>query len=397
MDITLNIFSIILYVAGFFAGILSISIFFRSGHAVRTFAILMAVVSLWALAYATELSSSTLENMLFWIKIEYLGVALIPSVWLLFCIQFTGRDKKLSNINRILLFFFPIITLLMVITNEYHHLHYASAQVDFSGPFPLLDIEIGPWYIFHFFMFYIYLSIGMILLIRSYFKAAKIFKKQLALIIISTLFPWFINAIYMYGWRPLDHLDLTPYAFLITCIFISLGLVRFKLFDVLPYAREQVMEAMSAGVLILDKEFRILDLNPSMRKTLEPFENEPIGKSIFNLSVSYPEITELITDKIEAIRNVTLSANGQKNHFEISIKPLHGDGQQFTGTLLIYRNITKQKEFEQKLIQSEDIKRAILDSASEINILISEDYTLISFYCRPSKLKYSLKSLFILF
>jgi len=379
MDITLNIFSIILYVAGCFTSIISAIVFFRSGHAVRTFAILMAVVSFWALAYASELSSSTLENMLFWIKIEYIGVALIPSLWLLFCIQFTGKEKILSALGKVLIFLFPFITLIMVVTNEYHHLHYASTQVDLSGPFPLLAIEVGPWYVFHFFMFYIYLAIGMVLLIQSYRKAAKIFKKQLALIIFSAVIPWLVNIIYMYGYRPLEHLDLTPYAFLGTCIFISFGLVRFKLFDVLPYAREQIMEVMSAGVLILDKDFMVLDLNPSMSKILESFEKNPIGKSIFTLLAPFPEILEIISDKVEAIQNITLEANGKKNHFEVSIKPLRAEQGEFSGTLLIHRNITKQKEFEQKLIHSEDINRAILDSASEINILISTDYKIISF------------------
>ncbi len=379
MDITLNIFSIILYAAGCFASIISIIIFFRSGHAVRTFAIMMAVVSFWALAYATELSSSTLKNMLFWVKIEYLGVALIPSLWLLFCIQFTGRERNLTNTGKLLVFLFPIITLIMVWTNEYHHLHYENTVVDTSGPFPLLAIEVGPWYIFHFIMFYIYLIIGMVLLILSYRKATKIFKRQLALIMFSATFPWLVNIIYMYGWRPLEHLDLTPYAFLGTCIFISLGLVRFKLFDVLPYAREQIMEVMSAGVLILDNEFNILDLNPSMRKMLEPFEKNPLGKSIFTLLAPFPEILEVISNKQEAIRNITLEAYSQKIHLEVSIKPLHDQKSQFFGTLLIHRNITKQKEFEEKLIESEDINRAILDSASELNILISKDYKIVSF------------------
>ncbi|MGE0931317.1 histidine kinase N-terminal 7TM domain-containing protein [Peijinzhouia sedimentorum] len=379
MDITLNIFSIILYVAGCFASIISIIIFFRSGHAVRTFAIMMAVVSFWALAYASELSSSTLKNMLFWVKIEYLGVALIPSLWLLFCIQFTGKEKYLSRLGKFLIFLFPIITLLMVLTDEYHHLYYSHTEVDSSGPFPLLAIEVGPWYVFHFMMFYIYLVIGMVLLVQSYRKASKLFKRQLALIMFSAIFPWLVNIIYMYGWRPLEHLDLTPYAFLGTCIFISLGLIRFKLFDVLPYAREQIIEVMSAGVLILDNEFNILDLNPSMRKMLEPFESSPMGKSIFNLLAPFPEILNIISNKEEAVRNITLEANGQKNHLEVSLKPIYDDKHQFSGTLLIHRNITKQKEFEQKLIESEDINRAILDSSSEINILISKDYKIISF------------------
>ncbi|PTM06159.1 MAG: hypothetical protein DA405_01305 [Bacteroidetes bacterium] len=44
----------------------------------------------WAVAYGFELPSQSLEQMLFWIKIEYIGICALPTLWLLFCFNFIG-------------------------------------------------------------------------------------------------------------------------------------------------------------------------------------------------------------------------------------------------------------------------------------------------------------------
>jgi len=75
----------------------------------------------WAVAYGFELSSTSMENMLFWIKFEYLGIACLPSLWLIFCYSFIGRDNRLNNLTFFSLFAYSAVTYLMMLTNEGHH------------------------------------------------------------------------------------------------------------------------------------------------------------------------------------------------------------------------------------------------------------------------------------
>ena len=93
MQLDFNIFSLTLLISGLLVAILSSVIIYRLNDYVRWFAITMLSVALWSIAYGFELASIRLEDMLFWIKIEYLGIAFAPGLWLWFCIKYVGLER----------------------------------------------------------------------------------------------------------------------------------------------------------------------------------------------------------------------------------------------------------------------------------------------------------------
>src|SRR5262245_8875400 len=82
--------------------------------------IMMLAVTVWALGYAFELGSTDLSTALFWAKIEYLGIVAGPVAALLLALEYTGRERWLARRNLALLAVIPLITLLLVWTNELH-------------------------------------------------------------------------------------------------------------------------------------------------------------------------------------------------------------------------------------------------------------------------------------
>lgn len=90
---------------------------------------MMLGATIWAIAYAFELAMTDLDSMIFWIRLEYIGISLIPACWIIFILQFTGNDKYLNSKTIALIYLLPIITLLMVWTNSWHNLHYASVEM----------------------------------------------------------------------------------------------------------------------------------------------------------------------------------------------------------------------------------------------------------------------------
>lgn len=129
MEFNFNFLSISLFISAVISAITTTAIFFRSGHAVKTFAMMMLGATIWAIAYAFELAMTDLDSMIFWIRLEYIGISLIPACWIIFILQFTGNDKYLNSKTIALIYLLPIITLLMVWTNSWHNLHYASVEM----------------------------------------------------------------------------------------------------------------------------------------------------------------------------------------------------------------------------------------------------------------------------
>ncbi|MEX0945684.1 MAG: histidine kinase N-terminal 7TM domain-containing protein, partial [Balneolaceae bacterium] len=325
MEINFNALSISLLIAGVIAVITTTAIFFRSGHAVRTFAILMVGVSVWALAYSMELAMTDLSHILFWIKVEYIGIALIPAFWLVFVLQFSGNDKYLNRQTIALIFAIPVLTLLFVWTNEWHHLHYETYELYESDGLYLLNFEPAAWYIIHTIIFYCYLIFGTLLLIQKYLSVKSLYKKQIRVVLLGTFIPWITNALYLMDFKPLEHLDLTPFMFVFTGMIISFGLLRFKLFEILPFAREKIIEEMKEGILILDEIYHVIDSNPPFCKLFNSTDSELIGKPIFTLF----KHDDLFIKKLELKEYVRfdyeLKNNGELRQYEVTINPIQND------------------------------------------------------------------------
>lgn len=347
-----NSYSIILIICGLITLYMCVRIFRRYEIVVRWFGYMMLGIAIWALSYGFELSSTSLEQMLFWINIEYLGIAFIPAFWLLFLLKFTGKDNWLSPKYFYAFMLLPLITLLMVWTNKYHHLHYKSVSIDNSGTFPLLSLETGPWYFVHTIYFYTLLVWGVILLINKYRKSDQVFRKQNLTILIAVFIPWVANVLYLIGYRPLGHIDSTPFAFIITMLFLSIGLVRFRLLDIIPITREKVIEAMNEGLIVTDNQDRIVDLNQEIRKILSIEEKKIIGK---RLDFILPEQTELY-ELIKARKGGQLQFKlvNSELFLEASLTPLFENQHAYSGLIILIRDITERVEIENKVRQQSE-------------------------------------------
>jgi len=310
---------------------------------------MVLAIAVWALSYGFELATTNLSEMLFWIKLEYLGVSFLPACWFFFIVKFAGKDEWITSRNLSLVLIIPLITLLLVWTNDFHHLHYRSVSVDSSGPIPLLNIERGPWYFFHTFYFYVMLIWGIMLLLNKFRKASKVFRKQNFIILISAFIPWIANIVYFLGFRPLGHIDVTPFAFIGSVLLLSIGLVRFRLLDIIPIAREKVLESMKEGLIVADKKDRIIDLNREIRAILSIGEPNLIGKKLNYILPSQPELYELIKARTGGQMQIEFAKNDLPVYLEVTLSPLYEEKSVYSGIIILFRDITYRVNTENQV------------------------------------------------
>ncbi len=333
----------------------------------------MGASTIWAVGYGFELMSETLDMMLFWIRVEYLGISFIPAILIQFTLAFTGRESAIHLRNQLIWFFIPVVTFLLVLTTPWHGLHYASVAVSTDGPFPLLDITTGPWYWFHTSYFYGAMIWNLHELVKRYRTTDGLYQQQTLFIIVGSTIPWLVNLMYLLGYRPFMHLDLTPFAFLATGFVIAYGLMRFRLFELVPIARDKVIEGMSDGVMVLDTLDRVVDFNPMMRRLLKEFNENLIGKHPSELIPNATELKSLIDQHQETRAVITIGKDESKKSMQIQVTPIFDKTKNNTrsGMLLLWRDITEQERFEQELIvskmkaeESDRLKTAFLANMS---------------------------------
>lgn len=285
MDFTFNAYSIFLIFSGIIMLFFAWYAYRKKHGAVRVFSLMMLSNAIWSLAYGFELASSDLAQAKFFINIEYIGITTLPLCWVLFCLKIAGKEKWYRH--PLYISILTVVTVgitLLVWTNSYHHLHYAQYYMDTNGSFPTVHIIPGPSYHFFTLYFYVLLGFGSYLLIATFRKADPIYKSQNYSVVIAAIIPWLTNIAYILGFRPVGNVDLTPFSFAATIFFIAIAIYRFKLFDVLPIAREKVLDLIQDGFLVIDKDNRVIDYNSAFRKYLDdPNSKKIIGTQIETL------------------------------------------------------------------------------------------------------------------
>ena len=360
MDFTFNSYAIALILCGTITLIFSCSLFRKKGEAVRLFGFMMLSNAIWSLGYGFELASSSLSQMRFFVNIEYFGITTLPVNWFLFCLHLSGKEywyKKPLNLS--ILLGFSMLTVLLVLTNDYHHLHYRSINIDNTGPFPMLVLEPGIWYRFFTIYFYLLLALGSYLILKTFNKADQVYRRQNFTIFVAALIPWMVNLSYLLGIRPFKSLDLTPFAFIVALLLIAIAIYRFKLFDILPVAREKVLDLIQDGYLVLDAQNRAIDCNLAFKKYLPNGQkNKIIGRPIESL---FPDQDELLSFlKNHHSGKIEMKVQIQENSFalEADIMYLNANQLNSEATVIKLQDLTAAREEALKSkLQTEELKK----------------------------------------
>src|SRR5690606_24968791 len=144
MTYTGNLFSATLAIPSLLAIIIGLILLRRSQRdSINYLSLLMFTTAWWAICYAIDLTSTTQAEILNWVKLEYLGIAPIPSLWVMFCVQFTKVEDKWSLPEKLSLLIVPVLVIASIWTVEYHDWYYQNMQMLNSGGMNLLKFKAG--------------------------------------------------------------------------------------------------------------------------------------------------------------------------------------------------------------------------------------------------------------
>ncbi len=302
----------------------------------------------WTLGNTLEYLSPDLAGKSFWVNVEYLGIVAVPVLWLMFALQFAGREKWLTWRRMLLLWVVPAITALLSWTNDLHGLMRFNVRLDTSGPFPIIAKTYGPWFWVHTTYSYLLLLIASYLLLRALNRSPLAYRQQRNILLTGILLPWLANVLYVFHLIP-DRLDLTPLLFTVAGVIITLGLFRFRLFELVPIARETVIDSMTDGVLVIDPHDRIADVNPCARSLLGLLDHDLVGKPAARVWPAWSALAAQLDTTHEVRTEIDLGDQTARRFIDLSLLPLYDGKGQFIGRLVILRDIGDYKRVEDSL------------------------------------------------
>lgn len=343
------LFVLVLYFsAGLSLYLMGVSL--RSFHVpgVKEFYFLSLAIAFYTSGYALEISQTRLDDVLWAIRFEYLGIAFTPPLILLTTARLV-RPEPVPSWIRAGLFVIPLITLALVFTLEHHSLYYIDPRLVETPFFVGLTFQRGTWYWVH--LVYQLLSgvFAPLILLASALRASPRRRTPLLYMGLGVFIPFVAGMAYALELTP-KGFDPVPFSLVFAVIFFALAVLRGGLFDILSQARDLALDAVEEGILVLDNEQRVVYVNQFLRKL--------IGKYAWQVGAPLPAacpfgdaVRSLLSEgKPHAEALLPTGENGI-HEFSIQVYPILNSVGKEEGKTVLIRDITETRRLIRTLNQ----------------------------------------------
>jgi PAS domain S-box-containing protein len=292
------------------------------------------------------MSAAVLDVKLFWANIQYIAYCFSPVALLILCLKFSGHEKYLKFKNLFWIFIIPTITIILVWTDKYHGLVRNNIHMDYSGAFPVIKKQYGPFFYIHALHSHGLNLTTIYFLFRAVLRRKTIYRRQALALLIGIGLIFIPNLLYISGISPIKGHDITPIFFGPAGIIMAWSIFRYRMFDLVPLARATVIEDMDAGVMVLDLQDRILDINPAFVNIIGLPLKQITTKHIYEVSENIPELIELICDRTVSRIEFSVVKPEAKLIYEALLSILKDKNGDDIGRLVVIYDISEKKRAE---------------------------------------------------
>jgi PAS domain S-box-containing protein/putative nucleotidyltransferase with HDIG domain len=307
--------------------------------------------ALWTFGYVFELINTSLEGKHFWDDFQWIGGMISLVAFPGAILEFTGSKFAQSKLIWVLLATVPALFLVALLLKDLHNLIHGTLRIIPGEPFSALDYDFGPifWTIIDYMTIISLAFLGV--LIWKLIRPGRLYRPQVAVIILGAVIPLVGIFLTTAGVRLSFQRDTTPITFAIGNIAIAWGLLRYRLFELAPIARDVIFENMTDPVVVLDNQDRIVDINHAALAYISKQASDTVGRTAMDVFSQWPELIEHFLEKYPDRAEVAVRGQGRNDHFELNISPLSNTQGRMIGRVIVARNITERKRLEQALLQ----------------------------------------------
>lgn len=306
---------------------------------VKLFSTIFKLMLLWnsSLLFQNLFSDLLNINPIYFDYIAYIGIIFLPVYLYLTAKSFSSSKFKIKYYH-LLMFIIPIISTLILWTNNFHNLFYTQYSI------LIAETTFGPYFYIHTLYTYSLLVISLVILLRHSIKQLNKISVQSILFLLAIAIPLLINIIGMLNLMPVT-IYITPISLTVSVLLIFIGIFKFDFLNINTIALHLIVNSISDSYIVLDQERNITACNKSFLETFNFKESDLINKSIFSLVKDKQEIDNLKIS-LELISTNNKKINLQKHfekidkYFSVDISPILKEDLN-VGTLIFLKDITQ--------------------------------------------------------
>jgi diguanylate cyclase (GGDEF)-like protein len=302
-------------------------IFIRKVRHLRFFTLLILVSCIYALGFLLQHLSFNLSELLQGGRVQYLGAVFVSPMLLFFIMDFCGVKQKLwFNVSTLII---PVITVILVFTYPFNGIYFGESSFT-ADPIPLIVFSGSIFRTIYFIYSYSIMLAAFILCIVYRSKRDTLFKKHSMYIIIAMSIPMFGNL--LTAFLKLFPIDLTSAFASIMGTIIAYTLLFTGIFQIAPLAREEIVENMQDGFILIDPDGRFLDANLAAKRLFPQLKYATTGLPMVDMG------TSLWDSDGQLAQEFSVETESGTKHYRVSADDVIHEGRSICTCVTIYDN-----------------------------------------------------------
>ena len=271
----------------------------------------------------------------------YIGTCFLPVAFLFIALIFAKTKINFTK-KYLWLFIIPSLSILLLWTNNYHHLFYINYSTDLSKTI------FGPYFNIHSIYTLLLYTISLFYFIKFSIKNSGFFSKQAILILIGSSVPIMTNLLGFLGIVSIS-IYVTPITFAFAILFIAFAMFKFDFLKVTPIALQRIVDKMSDSYIVLNEDMVITDFNQTLLDTFKLSSTQIRNANIIDILKKFPDLNVNVETFIAAINKTKLDNSTYtiekhwksiNKYFHIEINSIKNNNS-FLGTLILLKDVTQ--------------------------------------------------------
>ena len=307
----------------------------------------MLLVVAWIAGIGMAVFSPDPESARLWYSAQFLAMAFMPVTFLAMVLEHVGLKSWLTRYRLAML---TVIPLTMQVAMRIHTEWIVIMHFTESPPIRGLAWLPGPWYPIFSAHSYLLFFAGMFLLTRRVIQSVGTFRKQALALIGGALLPVLGSVIAEQRLIPSTWIALVyPVFFMFKDLTYSWALFRYGLLDLVPIARNLVVELLDDPVFVLDAQNRIVDLNPVAGTVIGCLASAAIGQPATHILQPWWSLFDAQHNNHSSNLLIQLPGQDSDRHFDVHISPLADHYNRVQGHIVVLHDITLLMEGNRRL------------------------------------------------
>ena len=277
------------------------------------------------------------------------GACFIPIVVMFLGIVFSNTRITFKK-THLLLFIIPVISTVLMFTNEYHNLFFYKYSTNMK------EIITGPYHSINAIYSYTCIFIGLFYLLKFSIKNSGFFSKQSIPVFLGILIPGLTNILGTFGLINMT-VYMTPLTFTFSILCFGFAIFKFDFLKVAPIALQRIVDRISDSYVVVNEDNVIIDFNETFLKTFKVSANDVRNKELFDLfkkNDNFNMTTDKLIKDTDDIKTLEKYFANIDKYFHIEITRIESKGN-FLGTLILFKDITQHTIDMQTIKDNQDM------------------------------------------